>query len=149
MRLKRASRLLQFIPAIVSTLWHIFHLTPLISCLMKYALPVHLHLGTIVIDPIAIASLRLMAPQQETAHGPETAQPPSRHFNLHRSEPLCIYFSHCQLDIGCAKDRAPCPLAPPAISNPTLLTHNLSRRLDESHLFSHVSLRSRFVDIAR
>ena len=44
---------------------------------MKYALSVHLRLGTIVIGPIAIASLRHMAPQQGTVHDPETAQHPN------------------------------------------------------------------------
>ena len=94
---------------------------------MTYALSVHLQIDTIVIDPIAIVSLNLMAPQQETAHGPETAQHPSHHFDLHRSEPLCIYFSHWQLDNGCAKDRAPCFLAPQAFSKPALLTHTISK----------------------
>ena len=61
---------------------------------MTYALSVHLQIDTIVIDPIAIVSLNLMAPQPETAHGPGTAQHSSHHFNIHRSEPLCIYSSH-------------------------------------------------------
>ena len=49
---------------------------------MKCALSVHLQIGTAAIDPIALVSRRLMAPQQETAHGPETAQHPSHQVNL-------------------------------------------------------------------
>ena len=105
---------------------------------MTYALSVHLQIDIIVIDPIAIASLHLMTPQQGTAHGPETAPHPSRLFNLHRSEPLCIYLSHCQLDIVCTKDEAPYPFAFPTISIPTLLTPNLTQGFDQSHLY-HMS----------
>ena len=75
---------------------------------MKYALSLHLHLGALVTYPVVIDSQHPMAPQPETAHGPETAQHPSYHANLHQTEPLCIYFSPCQLDMGCTKnDRAP------------------------------------------
>ena len=61
---------------------------------MTYALSVHLQIDTTVIDPIAIVSLNLMALQPETVHDPETAQHSSHHFNLHWSEPLCIYSLH-------------------------------------------------------